>query len=109
MFSAIADFLQGQRVEATSRSARELWRDRPLISRAETDMLMALVERPLSVHALAGILGREDCGLQELLDAMVAIGVLESSGEEYCASQATVAYCRAIAQDALPLSPDEGL
>ena len=109
MFSAIAAFLQGQRVEATSRTARELWHARKLITRAETDMLMALVERPLSVHALAGTLGREVCGLQELLDAMVAIGVLESGGEEYYASQATVAYCRAIAQDALPLSPDEGL
>lgn len=84
------------------RSCRAFWDSRPCITAAEIDMLVALGDGPLCAEALALKLRRDPCSTQELLDALVSVGVLERCGERYAAAPATLLYCQSLVEGRLP-------
>ncbi len=90
------------------RSCRAFWHNRPYITAAEIDMLVALGNGPLCAEALALKLGRDPGSTQELLDALVSVGILERRGERYAAAPATILYCQAVVQGRSPSVEDGG-
>jgi len=72
------------------------WDTKRTLSRVEIDMLRALTSGPLCAEALATQLGRDLQCTQEVLEALVDIGVLEHDGDRYDNTQATHLYCQAL-------------
>lgn len=59
-------------------------------------MLIALMNGPLCVEALAGHLERNLEDTRELIEALAAIGVIERQGDLYANSPAATLYCQSV-------------
>ncbi|MGI8825944.1 MAG: methyltransferase family protein [Chloroflexota bacterium] len=100
LFSEIDAFLHECAGKSTSaRQSFAFWTSRPYITRAEIDMLAMLAHGPLDALALARHMKCKIQGTQDLLDALVAVGILERHGKLYAATASTALYCQAFRPD----------
>ena len=100
LFSAITAHLSGARGQSSApETDYNFWDGRTRISAAEMAILMALTTGPLGAEALAGSLGRDLPCIQELLEALVAKGIVDRRGERYAVTMATGLYCQAMSTE----------
>jgi hypothetical protein len=102
LLSSIDTFLRSCRAGAGDGGSHEYWQEHPHISAAELEMVSRLGCGSLDVEDLAQMLQRDTACTQRLLDALVAIGVLERDGDRYAATPAARLYCRAVAEGRVP-------
>lgn len=58
-------------------------------------MIRAIADEPLCPEILATQFQREACRVRELMEALVAVGIVERRGAAYTASEVTDDYLRA--------------
>ena len=68
------------------------WGSKALLSAVELDLFSTLAQRPLSGKTLTAKLGLQPRGTRDWLDALVSLGMLNRSGDEYANTPATDLY-----------------
>jgi hypothetical protein len=69
--------------------------------------ICAMTTSPLPVDTLSRLLNRDVRATQDLLNAMVAFGIVEECDGGYRASESARRYCQAVAQGSLPASSED--
>ena len=98
LFSAIESFLSIPTTprEQSAGASYTFWDGRTQITATEMNALKALVNGPLSVEALAAHLARDEESTREFLEGLLAVGIVERSGDNYANTMATTMYCKAL-------------
>jgi len=68
------------------------WGSKALLSAVELDLFTTLARGPLSRRTLTAMLGLQPRGTTDWLDALVSLGMLKRSGDEYANTPATDLY-----------------
>jgi hypothetical protein len=96
LFSAIDAHLCTRRAETRCCAAQAYWHAHPVITRAEIALLAELTCTPATEQEIVDRMGVDVCTALKVIDAMVAIGVLEPHGSGFRASPAAAMYCRSL-------------
>ena len=98
LFSDIATYLRETPPSDDAELEAGFWHARTTITRDEMIMLASLVDTPRSAEVVAAVLGRALAETQTLLDALLAVGLIEQRGRRYYTTPATEAYLEFIAR-----------
>jgi hypothetical protein len=96
LFSAIDAHLCTERAEARCCAARAYWQQQPVVTREQITLLAGLTCTPASEQEIAERLGLDVCAARQVIDAMVAIGLLELLGGGFRSSPTAIMYCRSL-------------
>jgi hypothetical protein len=102
LFTSIGAYLRSCRGNAEADACRRYWETHCTISAAEIEMLAQLGNGALCADAIAPMLGRDVACTHDLLEGLVAVGILERTGDCYAATPAAKLYCWAVTKGQLP-------
>jgi len=102
LLTSIGTYLRSCRGNAETDACRRYWETHCTISAAEIEMVAQLGRGALCAEAIARMLGRDVACTRDLLEGLLAVGILERVGDRYAATPAALLYCWAVTEGQLP-------